>query len=99
MARLLDDADVTEALESDLPLWVREDDAIIRSVTASTFAEGVRLVDQVAVLAEQRDTHPDIDTRWTAVTFRLSTHSAGGLTRKDLDLAAEIDQLISPSSA
>jgi 4a-hydroxytetrahydrobiopterin dehydratase len=99
MARLLDDADVTQALESDLPLWVREDDAIIRSVTASTFAEGVRLVDQVAVLAEQRDHHPDIDIRWTAVTFRLSTHSAGGLTRKDLDLAAEIDQLISPSSA
>lgn len=99
MARLLDDADVTEALESDLPLWVREDDAIIRSVTASTFAEGVRLVGQVAVLAEQRDHHPDIDIRWTAVTFRLSTHSAGGLTRKDLDLAAEIDQLISPSSA
>ena len=99
MARLLDDADVTQALESDLPLWVREDDAIIRSVTASTFAEGVRLVGQVAVLAEQRDHHPDIDIRWTAVTFRLSTHSAGGLTRKDLDLAAEIDQLISPSSA
>jgi 4a-hydroxytetrahydrobiopterin dehydratase len=39
------------------------------------------------------DHHPDIDIRWTTITFRLSTHSEGGLTDNDLRLAAEIDRL------
>ena len=44
-------------------------------------------------LAEAADHHPDIDIRWDTVTLRLSTHSAGGLTDKDLSLAAAIDEL------
>jgi 4a-hydroxytetrahydrobiopterin dehydratase len=45
----------------------------------------------VGALAEAADHHPDIDIRWNAVTLRLSTHSAGGITEKDLALAAVID--------
>jgi 4a-hydroxytetrahydrobiopterin dehydratase len=55
--------------------------------------DGIRLVQQVAEVAEELDHHPDIDIRWTTVTFTLSTHSAGGLTMKDLRLAADIDKL------
>jgi 4a-hydroxytetrahydrobiopterin dehydratase len=62
-------------------------------VTCPTFAEGIRFVDRVAVEADARDHHPDIDIRYTAVTLALSTHSAGGLTRQDFDLAGRIDQL------
>ena len=47
----------------------------------------------MGALAEAADHHPDIDIRWNTVTLRLSTHSAGGLTDKDLSLAAEIDAL------
>ncbi|HSE54899.1 MAG TPA: 4a-hydroxytetrahydrobiopterin dehydratase, partial [Nocardioidaceae bacterium] len=40
------------------------------------------------------DHHPDIDIRWTTVTFTLSTHAVGGLTSRDLRLAADIDKLV-----
>jgi 4a-hydroxytetrahydrobiopterin dehydratase len=71
--------------------WERQGDAIVKAYTFKTFAEGIRFVDRVAVEADQADHHPDIDVRWTTVTMRLSTHSAGGLTRKDFALAAVID--------
>ena len=92
MAELLDENAIAAALAS-LADWSREGDAIRRDVTASTFAEGIRLVDRVAAVADERDHHPDIDIRWTTITFRLSTHSAGGLTANDVALAREIDRL------
>jgi 4a-hydroxytetrahydrobiopterin dehydratase len=48
-------------------------------------------VNAVGALAEAADHHPDIDIRWNTVTLRLATHSAGGITEKDLALAAGID--------
>jgi 4a-hydroxytetrahydrobiopterin dehydratase len=48
----------------------------------------------VGQLAEAADHHPDIDIRWRTLSFRLSTHSAGGLTEKDFALAREIDGLL-----
>jgi 4a-hydroxytetrahydrobiopterin dehydratase len=93
MAELLSDDAISDALSGPLSGWTREGDAIRRDVTADTFAEGIRLVDRVAEAADERNHHPDIDIRWTTVTFRLSTHSTGGLTQNDLDLAAEIDRL------
>jgi 4a-hydroxytetrahydrobiopterin dehydratase len=74
-----------------LPGWTREGDVIRRHFTFAAFAEGIRFVDRVAMLADAADHHPDIDIRWTTVTMALSTHSAGGLTAKDFDLAARID--------
>jgi 4a-hydroxytetrahydrobiopterin dehydratase len=55
-------------------------------------------VQQVADEAERRDHHPDIDIRWRTLRFALSTHSAGGLTQLDLDLADEIDRLAGGST-
>ena len=49
-------------------------------------------VDAVALLAEQAWHHPDIDIRWNNLTLALTTHDAGGLTRKDFDLARQFDQ-------
>jgi 4a-hydroxytetrahydrobiopterin dehydratase len=95
MADLLTDDQLDEALRTTLTGWQVEDGLLVRSIQAADFLSGIRLVDAVAVAAEERDHHPDIDVRWTTVTFRLATHSAGGLTSKDLDLAAEIDRLAS----
>jgi 4a-hydroxytetrahydrobiopterin dehydratase len=93
MATLLTDDQIDAAL-ADLTDWTREGgDAIRRDVTAATFADGIALVDRVAAAADERNHHPDIDIRWTTITFRLSTHSAGGLTANDIDLAREIDRL------
>jgi 4a-hydroxytetrahydrobiopterin dehydratase len=95
MADLLTDDQLDDALRTTLTGWKVEDGLLVRSIEAADFLSGIRLVDAVAVAAEERDHHPDIDVRWTTVTFRLATHSEGGLTSKDLDLAAEIDRLAS----
>ena len=90
MPKLTDD-EVAAGLES-LTGWSRSGDTIVKHYTFKTFQEGIRFVDRVAFAADKADHHPDIDIRYTRVTMALSTHSAGGLTRKDLALAAEIEK-------
>ena len=89
MADLLDDTAVAAALK-ELPGWERDGDAIARTAELPSFPIAIEVVDRVAVVAEQRDHHPDIDIRWRTLTFRCSTHSAGGLTQLDVDLAKAI---------
>jgi 4a-hydroxytetrahydrobiopterin dehydratase len=55
----------------------------------------ISVVDAVAIAAEAADHHPDIDIRWRNLTFRLSTHDAGGrVTARDIALAHQIDAII-----
>ncbi|MGV9414430.1 4a-hydroxytetrahydrobiopterin dehydratase [Nocardia sp. NPDC003693] len=88
---LSEDAIVTAL--ADLPEWTRTGDSIARTISAASFLAGIELVRRVAVAAEAANHHPDIDIRWRRVTFTLSTHDAGGLTRLDVALAHEIDRL------
>ncbi len=74
--------------------WERQGDVLVKVVRRDDFAGALAFVDAVGELAEAADHHPDIDIRWNTVTLRLTTHSAGGLTAKDLALAAEIDGLL-----
>jgi len=94
MARLAQD-EIDAALVEDLAGWSQDGDAITREVQASSFMSGIGLVRQVAEAAETRDHHPDIDIRYTTLRFTLSTHSQGGVTSKDLELARVIDRLAS----
>jgi 4a-hydroxytetrahydrobiopterin dehydratase len=55
------------------------------------FVHAMGFVNSVALTAERANHHPDIDIRWNKVLLVLSTHSAGGLTQKDFDLARQID--------
>jgi 4a-hydroxytetrahydrobiopterin dehydratase len=89
---LLDQDEIDTAL-AELPGWSQVGDAITRSVEASSFMDGIRLVSAVAEVAEDLNHHPDIDIRWTTVTFTLSTHSEGGLTQNDMRLAGDINRL------
>ncbi len=66
--------------------------AIRRTYQLSSFRAAVAFVDYVAELAEDAEHHPDIDVRYRKVTLTLSTHSAGGVTDKDFELARRIDQ-------
>jgi 4a-hydroxytetrahydrobiopterin dehydratase len=93
MAELLDDAAVTEALQ-DLPGWTREGDSLVHTAKLPSFPVAIQAVDLVADIAESHDHHPDIDIRWRTLTFRLSTHSAGGITDLDVTLAAAISGVI-----
>jgi 4a-hydroxytetrahydrobiopterin dehydratase len=86
--------EIDAALAGDLSGWHQDGDAITREVEAPSFLEGITLVQRVAEAAESMDHHPDIDVRYTTLTFTLSTHSEGGITAKDLDLAARIDELL-----
>ena len=91
MARKLTDVEIAQRLENASG-WTREGGAIRKSFSFVKFADGIRFVDRVAVAADAMDHHPDVDIRYTTVTITLSTHSAGGLTAKDFDLAERIEQ-------
>ncbi|MBA3233282.1 MAG: 4a-hydroxytetrahydrobiopterin dehydratase [Propionibacteriales bacterium] len=95
MADIFTNAQISAALETDLDGWTLDGDSIVRAVETDSFTAGIHLVDEVAKVAEELNHHPDIDIRWTTLTFRLSTHSEGGVTDDDLKLAAEIDRLSS----
>jgi len=85
--------EIDQALAGDLSAWSQQGDAITREVEARDFLAGIRLVERVAEVAEGMNHHPDIDIRYTTLAFTLSTHSEGGLTAKDLELAGQIDRL------
>jgi 4a-hydroxytetrahydrobiopterin dehydratase len=84
--------DVTAAL-AQLPLWSGGTDGIERTVELPTFRAAVEAISVVADVAEQLDHHPDMDLRWTKVRVAVVTHSAGGLTELDLELARRVDTL------
>jgi 4a-hydroxytetrahydrobiopterin dehydratase len=92
MATLLSSDEVATEL-AHLAGWSGDPTVIQRSITAPTFLDGIRIVDAVAQAADEADHHPDIDIRWRTVTFRLSTHSAGGVTDQDIALARKINEL------
>ncbi|RDI52988.1 4a-hydroxytetrahydrobiopterin dehydratase [Nocardia mexicana] len=93
---LLTDDEIATAL-GELPDWTRTGNSIARTIEAPSFLAGIELVRRVAGAAEAANHHPDIDIRWRRVTFTLSTHSEGGLTRLDAALAQEIDRLAQES--
>lgn len=90
MVALLTPDDVDAGL-AKLNGWTGDTTEIRRSYAAPDFPAAIRLVDAVAVAAEQMDHHPDMDIRWRTVHFTISTHSEGGVTDLDLELAARID--------
>jgi 4a-hydroxytetrahydrobiopterin dehydratase len=89
----LSEPEIAKALER-LEGWERDGESVRKLHTFKTFADGIRFVDRVAVAADAMDHHPDIDVRYTTVVLTLSTHSAGGLTAKDVELAGRIDHLL-----
>jgi 4a-hydroxytetrahydrobiopterin dehydratase len=92
---VLTDEQVDAALP-DLNGWQRAEGTLRRSVKFPVFLAGIDAVRRVAEHAESQDHHPDIDIRWRTVTFALVTHSAGGITDKDIAMARDIDSIIGP---
>ena len=86
----LNDDDIATALKG-LDGWTREGDVIAREVKFEGFPDAVAFVTRVGFAAEKADHHPDVDIRYNRVRVALSTHSEGGITAKDLALAAEAE--------
>jgi 4a-hydroxytetrahydrobiopterin dehydratase len=76
-----------------LPLWSGDGDGLRRSVELPGFPDAVAALVRIGFVAEELDHHPDVDLRWRTLHLALSTHSAGGVTELDLELARRIDAL------
>jgi 4a-hydroxytetrahydrobiopterin dehydratase len=90
----LSDEEIREALAAR-PGWSREGASIVREYELDTFPSVIAFVDRIAELAEAADHHPDLDIRYRRLRVVLSTHSEGGITAKDVELAARIDGAVS----
>jgi 4a-hydroxytetrahydrobiopterin dehydratase len=92
MADQLTEEAVVEALQKSQ--WTRDGNAIVRDLRFPDFAAAMAYVNRVADLAEQAGHHPDILVHgFNNVRLTLSTHSVGGLTRADVEMAGRIDEV------
>ena len=73
--------------------WEERDDALVREFELPSFPAAIEFVDRLAELAESEDHHPDIDIRHRRVTVRWTTHSEGGITEKDREMAERTSAL------
>lgn len=73
--------------------WEREGDKLVKTVVLADFKTALAWINRVGELAEGRNHHPDINLSWNRVTLTLTTHSVGGLTDADFELARAIDAL------
>jgi 4a-hydroxytetrahydrobiopterin dehydratase len=91
---LLDEEEIEQRLDELSADWEREGDEIQKVYEFDDFPSAIKFVTGVAKLADRYDHHPDIDIRYSKVRLALSTHSEGGLTSQDFDLAGEIEQTL-----
>jgi 4a-hydroxytetrahydrobiopterin dehydratase len=85
--------DVAAALR-ELPRWSGDADGLRRTVELPSFRDAVAAIGAIADVAEEMDHHPDIDLRWRTLHLTLVSHSAGGVTGLDVELARRIDALL-----
>ena len=88
----LSKAEIHERLKT-MPGWSHSGKAIHRKFTFKSFMPGIGFVNRIAQAAENAQHHPDITINYSVVTISLSTHSEGGVTAKDFELARQIDAI------
>jgi 4a-hydroxytetrahydrobiopterin dehydratase len=93
MRELLAESEVKLRLRG-LKGWKREDDFITKTFKFDSFVDGIAFIGRVAKIAEEQQHHPDIHMRYTTIRLSIQTHSAGGITRKDFDLATALETLV-----
>ena len=89
---ILSNSEVEDHLKN-LEGWEIGDNEIIKTYKRSNFIDSIGFVNQIAILAEKADHHPDILIQYSKVKINLSTHSEGGITEKDISLATEIEKV------
>ena len=71
--------------------WKRQANKLTKDFAFPSFRDSIVFVNRIASVADQYNHHPDIDVRYSTVTVTVTTHDAGGITSKDLDIAEQID--------
>jgi 4a-hydroxytetrahydrobiopterin dehydratase len=89
---LLNDSEV-EANLAELSGWQRTGEAIVKQFDRGDFVGSVEFVSSLVAPAEAMNHHPDLEISWATVSVTISTHSEGGLTAADFELAAKVDAL------
>jgi 4a-hydroxytetrahydrobiopterin dehydratase len=89
---LLSDSEI-EARLGGLSGWERQGEAIVKVFERGDFVGSVKFVDALVEPAEAMGHHPDLEISWDKVTVSLSSHSEGGLTAADFELAEKIDAI------
>jgi 4a-hydroxytetrahydrobiopterin dehydratase len=89
---LLSDDDVKERLK-ELEGWRQRGEYIVKSFDRGDFVGSVKFVDSIVEPAEEMNHHPDIAISWSQVEVAISTHSEGGLTENDFELAKKVEGL------
>lgn len=90
---LLSDAEIEEGL-AGLEGWERRGEVITKDFKREDFVGSVRFVDALVAPAEEMGHHPDLEISWDTVTVTITSHSEGGLTAADFELAGKIDTLV-----
>jgi len=90
----LNENEIQEGLATVSGAWRQEGEAIVRTYRFADFVESVGFLDRLVAPAEEMAHHPDVAISWNEVTVTVTTHSAGGLTAADFELAAKIDALV-----
>jgi 4a-hydroxytetrahydrobiopterin dehydratase len=94
MPRLLSQDEIDAAV-AERPGWHGSPAALRRTIEFADFLTAVRFIDELAPHCERLDHHPDLSLSWRRVEVSLSTHSAGGVTSKDVELAGVVDEVAS----
>jgi 4a-hydroxytetrahydrobiopterin dehydratase len=89
---VLSDDEIQQRLR-ELPEWTRDGDSLVREFTFEDFQASVDFVNRITPPAEEMNHHPDLSISWNKVNLRLSTHSEGGITENDFELASRIESL------
>jgi len=92
MSTVLSDSEVQQALQQ-LPGWKTNRNSIERLFQFASFVQAMEFVNQIAEAAEAVNHHPDILVSYNKVTLTLISHDSGGVTQRDLKMAARINQL------
>jgi 4a-hydroxytetrahydrobiopterin dehydratase len=87
----LNDTELKELLPT-LPEWRLQDGKLVREWTFEDFVQAMAFVNRIAEMAEAAGHHPDIDIRYNHVLLGLESHDAGGITKRDAAMAAQINQ-------
>jgi 4a-hydroxytetrahydrobiopterin dehydratase len=90
---ILNDSEIHRELKK-MTGWIRFGDEIKKKFEFKDFVRAMVFVNSVALLAERANHHPDVDIQWNKVLLVLSTHSEGGITKKDIALAKKIESLL-----
>ncbi len=93
--RILESQEISKVLTEELKNWSLEGGYITKSFNTKNWKETIFLVNAIAYLAEAQNHHPDLEVSFKSLRVKLKTHSANGITQKDVKLAKVIDMLLS----